>query len=1501
MKQIKILKVSIIFFAVFCLGIFTSKVNADELTGYMGVQEYRESGYGYRIKDRMPPSTGINVWKIVKYPNYINNTNPGTIDYSNNIYCIRAGVGFTANSKFVNYTRNYDMKSQKNTVSNIMKNILSNDGLTNEQITTYIGSQKEDGTYNNDGNYNKLLWIFDNMYVPSSSSSTTERTKLLSSAGIRENLYTTITDDDIEAVQQLVIWYYTNFENSDYHKADFQTIYFGENDNNFQALNDYGNAGLVRQVAMEKLYKYFIINAEANSGYESTNISPITINKDNAFCTEENAKYKFGPYEITKNSNLPYEASFSFNKSGYVLKDENGNVIANLGETVKNLAAGSTLKVYAYIDATNEMEGNFEFSYNLSYTTTDATFITTDENTANSEQPLVNIEKTPHNDPGSVSIPIPKKQFDFSLRKFITAINGQPVDISRVPVYNATNLNKTVNGKLITTADYNHTKAPLSVKIGDTVTYTIRVYNEGELDGYISEITDHLPEWLDFDATDEDNINYGWLIGNNNRTIKTNITAKDTDYTELQSNLYASRGTKGTLLSKYEGDNTLDYIDVKINCIVNDMATDGILITNIADITGMTDEQGVGIDADRDSIPANAPALSGEALQNYTGKDNKLDLSDSDYYYKGQEDDDDFEKLLVVIPKIDLKLVKNITGINGELVTERLQSIDVSKLNVTTSDAVTTATYRMDKTPILVKNGDRVTYRLRIFNEGLVDGYASEITEDIPDGLEYIEDDIINARCGWSNFEYDSNGKIVKISTDNLSRDKETIPGDGSNLLTAFGENDGTKTENDLCYKDVLVTMLVVDESKLETVIRNEACISEDSDRDGNDITDRDSNPHRWVKYEDEEDYDNIILKPFDLVLRKFITAVSNNTDIRPENYLKLPNGKYIREPVVDTSKLNTIENGEAITTAIYNHTKEPVEVKKGDYVVYTFRVYNEGYRDGYAAEIKDHLPEYLEFVDGEFNDTYGWEVSEDGRTVTTTYLSNSLINKAVKNVNPANAENTYTLDYEDVQIMCKVKSTAKYDEKITNIADITVYLDENKNVVFDRDSEINNVVLPSDENLPTYKDNETGSYIPGQQDDDDFEKVIIKSFDLALRKFITGVNTLPVNNRYPSLSYDNEAGKIVYTHTKEPVDVQSKDIVTYTIRVYNEGTTAGYAELVKDNIPDGLVFLPENSTNIEYEWKMYKVLQINEGIEYVEVEDPEEADVIITDYLSEEKETADRQNKIMAFNKDAELSDTNPYYRDVKVAFRVTEPNTSDRIIINYAEIQNDSDDDIDSTPGEWIDKEDDQDIEKIKVRYFDLALKKWVTQAIVTENGKTNIYETGHTGEENPEPVVKVEIQSKKINTVTVKFKYNIKVINEGEIAGYAYELKDYIPEGLKFVPEDNPLWTDLGGGVISTTQLENTLLQPGETATVDVVLTWINGQNNMGLKVNIAEISKDSNDDIDSVPDNKVTGEDDIDDAPVMLAVKTGDFQVYFLLSGIVLITLAGGIILIKKFVL
>ena len=1051
------------------------------------------------------------------------------------------------------------------------------------------------------------------------------------------------------------------------------------------------------------------------------------------------------------------------------------------------------------------------------------------------------------------------KEFDLSLRKFITGVNGTAIT-NREPQVNVTPLK---NGG--TTAIYNHPKTPVSVAIGDLVEYTIRVYNEAEIDGYVEEITDHLPDQLEFVAGNETNTKYGWVVDStNSKIIRTNYLSKAKEASEGANKIKAFDGTK------------LDYKDVKVVCKV--VSTDPMptKITNIADITKFTDGNGNTV-TDRDSqennvnIPSDLPGYKDDEI----GKD----------YVPGQQDDDDFEKLK--IKEFDLALRKFITKLNDEEITSRIPQPDVSKL---ADGTATTATYNHQKTPISVAIGDVVEYTIRVYNEAEVDGYVEEITDHLPDQLEFIAGNEINTKYGWT---VDSNNSKI-IKTKYLSKANETTEGD--NKIKAF---DGTKLD----YKDVKVVCKVVSTDPMPTKITNIADITKFTDGNGNTVTDRDSQennvniPSDLPGYKDDEigkdyvpgqqdddDFEKLKIKEFDLALRKFITKV-NNTEIKS------------RIPQVDTTPL---KNGTG-TTAIYNHSKEPVKVSLGAIVEYTIRVYNEGQVDGYVEEIKDHLPDQLEFVkDNETNKKYGWTVdSTDSKVIKTSYLCKA--NEKVAGENKIPAFDGTTLSYKEVKVACKVVSTDPMPSKITNLADISDFTDGEGNKVTDRDSKEDNVKIPEDR--PGYKDDESKKdYVPGQEDDDDFEKVTLVKFDLSLRKFITAVNNTEITSRIPQVDVtpikDGSSTTAKYDHPKDPVLVSNGNIVTYTIRVFNEGEMDGYASEIKDDMPQGLKFLTDNKTNIEYRWKMLD----KDG---KETENLDEAVSIVTDYLSKEQEKTAGANLLKAF--DGEKLD----YRDVKVAFEVTEPNTSDRILINQAQISKDSDKDgndvtdQDSVPDKWNEGEDDQDIEKVKVQYFDLSLRKWVTQAIVTENGEEKIIESGHKAEDDPEDVVKVDLKKSKINKVTIKFRYKIRVKNEGNIAGYAKELKDYIPNGLKFVPEDNPLWKQIDEKTITTDQTKDILLQPGDTTEVEVVLTWINDSENFGVMDNWAEISKDHNDfnspDIDSTPDNNKKGEDDIDDAPVSVGVQTGQIKTFTTISLAVLVILSSGVVLIKKFVL
>ncbi len=1074
---------------------------------------------------------------------------------------------------------------------------------------------------------------------------------------------------------------------------------------------------------------------------------------------------------------------------------------------------------------------------------------------------------------------IPGKEFDLALRKFITKINETEYD--RVPKTTKEQLDTLNNGKQ--TVEKEHTKEPLIVKTGDRVLYTIRIYNEGEMNGKASKITDYLPVGLKFIQDSQINIDNGWTVSNDGRTVETEKLSE-------------------TIINAFDGT-ILDYKDVQIECevVAVDTGADQIL-KNIAEITGCTDAYGNNV-TDRDSVPGD---LTQDQKQNYNPGESEKGWG----YY----DDDDYEDLKMPGKQFDLSLRKFITQIdekqlvdnNGKYIKEPV--VDITNLKAGTA---TTATYKHQKAPVGVSENSEVIYTIRVYNEGQLDGYVTEITDYLPPELEFVNDEF-NAQYGWT-----SNGRVVKtdITSPNtkLSSNQDTIYATRNNesedkvLLKAF---DGEKLD----YIDVKIKCKVVNVEKLDTIITNIAEITAFTDSNGNVVIDRDStqdsltndnskdqddikddnlpqdsdlpdykgrdtnksiltdSTYHYKGQQDDDDFDKLILQEFDLALRKFITSVDDE---------KVTN----RYPVFTTNK---DENG----NYIYVHTKEPIEVETTDLVEYTIRIYNEGNVAGYAKEVKDNIPNGLEFVpENDTNKEYRWIMLDEqgnetndvskAKYITTDYLSKEQEKDGENIIKGFDQETMGSPEYKDVKVVFKVIAPSTYEGIITNIAEISDDSDENGNPVIDKDSEPNN----NDE----------------KEDDIDVEHIKLSYFDLALRKFITAVNENEITNRYPQFSID-EDGNYIYTHTKEPVEVENGNIVTYTLRIYNEGTKAGYAKQVKDDLPEGLEFLPENEINKEYRWIMLD----EEGNE---TDNLEKAVSISTDYLSKAQETEGRDNLLKPFDAN---SMEEPDYRDIKIAFKVTEPNTSDRILINKAQIADDEDKDgkpvidIDSTPDKWIEGEDDQDIEKVKVKYFDLALRKWVTQAIVIENGKEKVIETGHKAEDDPEEVVKVEIEKSKIDKVVVKFRYKIRVTNEGEIPGYATEISDYIPQGLKFVAADNKNWKEVDGKIV-TNALANTLLKPGESAEVEVLLTWINGASNMGLKVNTAEISKDKNDsdtpDIDSVPNNKKPGEDDIDDAPVILATKTGELinLSYITLGTISLAIIGAGVMLIKKYVL
>lgn len=1414
--------------AIFAFGMLNVS-SAATGSKYLGIKILRESGFGYKALEK-------NVWKIVE-----TNKSGNTYDYDSTIYCLKGGPGFgsgdfgSGNPVVREYTKYFDMKDPDS-----------------------IPGKYQDALPDvNSNTYKALLWLLENVYVPAPANASSDEEReaedyrefLLEQAGLTG---TYLTDDDIDVVQQLAVWHFTN--NDEYDAGDAGNFELWINavsgqDGNYNPLSDEigegGEYGWDRAEDAQTLYKYFIDTAKEKApDYIVKKASqPFEIAKLTQTVRNEGNNYIIGPFRIDRISDTEgtLEGKFrnSEGKLNPTLQDENGSKFNSLKETVGK-------DFYIVLPNTTDIsEINFEI--NGVYFDTDVTYWSV-EGAPAEDQPVAIVERTKKDYSDETRFTHQEKNFDLALRKYISAINGVEPSTSRVPQISDKTLLDLKDGK-ITTAEKVHPKNPLTVKTGDSVIYTIRVYNEGDVDGIVTEITDYLPDGLKLKESSSINTENGWTT-TDGKTVTTDKL-------------------KGKIIPAFDGT-TLGYLDVQIECEVTAKVADiDTKLKNVAEITGATDSEGTDM-TDRDSTPDNVDVPG--------------------YGETSQEDDDDFEDLVILGQYFDLAMRKFIVQVNNSEFKDsngKYLREPVADLTSLISGDSTTATYNHPKKPVEVVVGDEIIYTLRVYNEGQIDGYVNEITDYLPANLEFVNDEF-NAKYGWKIGE---DGRTV--TTDITSPDTEysasrdTIyanrkSGSDKVILEAF---DGTNLD----YIDVKIKVKVKESAKPDEKLTNIAEITEFADSNKEKITDRDSTKdnvtlpsdstlpnykdeeiNRGDAYipgqEDDDDFEKVVIQKFDLALRKFITGVNDKVITDREPVFSIEDGKYI-----------------------YTHPKNPVEVATGDTVIYTLRIYNEGDIAGYAEEVKDDVPEGLEFLpENTTNINYRWvmyneagEVTEnpaEAVSIRTDYLS-KVQGEATGRDNLIEAFDPETMnepDYKEVKIAFKVTIPNTSDRIIINTAEISEDSDEDGNPIEDIDS------TPDND-----KDGE---------DDIDIERVKVKYFDLALRKFITGVNDDQITNRVPIVNYKD--GKFTYTHPKDPVEVANGDTVIYTLRIYNEGNQPGYAEEVKDDLPEGLEFLPENSINTEYRWVMY-----NESGEVTE--NVAEAVSIRTDYLSKvQGESTGRDNLLKGFDS---KTMTEPDHKDLKIAFKVTEPNTSDRIIINTAEISEDGNEngesveDIDSTPDNNKDGEDDIDIEKIKVSYFDLALRKIVSKVTMKYDGKTYVDETGHKFEDDPEEVVKVELGSKKIKA-EIKFTYQIRITNEGNKAGYAYEIKDYVPKGLEFIPEDNEKWKlSEDGKTITTDQLKDTLLEPGDSAIIEVTFKWINGEDNLGIKTNWAEISKDSDDDIDSTPDNFEKGEDDIDEAEVVLSIVTGVGGHYIGVIAGVVILLGVGIVLIKRFVL
>lgn len=219
----------------------------------------------------------------------------------------------------VTYTETYNLKTDATAVMNY--------------YNTTIG-------YNiQNPEYNAILWIIDNVYLPEHKDATQMKDTLVRKVlkfdggnNVSEEQLKNLTDDDIEFVQQMALWYFTNHDdNGGQNSLSLVDTYVLSNATkiNEEDLTE------DKQRAIDSLYNYFIKNAQAHvtdygigASRDFTNVKPqINVNESTKTVTSDAAFKVIGPFSISKqDGNVDYEVTFE-------VKDKNGKVIPEKMET----------------------------------------------------------------------------------------------------------------------------------------------------------------------------------------------------------------------------------------------------------------------------------------------------------------------------------------------------------------------------------------------------------------------------------------------------------------------------------------------------------------------------------------------------------------------------------------------------------------------------------------------------------------------------------------------------------------------------------------------------------------------------------------------------------------------------------------------------------------------------------------------------------------------------------------------------------------------------------------------------------------------------------------------------------------------------------------------------------------------------------------------------------------------------------------------------------------
>ena len=477
-------------------------------------------------------------------------------------------------------------------------------------------------------------------------------------------------------------------------------------------------------------------------------------------------------------------------------------------------------------------------------------------------------------------------------------------------------------------------------KVGDTLTYTIALTNNGNADGTVT-VTDEIPTGTTLVA---DSITANGSYNEENKTITwTDVKVEAGKTAEVSFKAIINSDTKTSVTNKavIDGNKPTEEVETRIANItgaksvdkstakVGDTLTYTITLTNSGNADGtvtVTDE-----------IPTGT-RIKDENTTGYNKETNTMTWSNVEVK-AGKS----VELTLEVVVKDDTTdTVKNVAKIDNKEIPEKPE----------TKVANITGTKTVDKTE--AKVGDTLTYTITLTNNGNADGTVT-VTDEIPAGTTLVEKSITNngvesnGTITWTDVEVKA-GDTVEVSF------KVTINSDTKTSVTNKAVIDGNKPTEEVETRIANITgAKSVDKStaKVGDTLTYTITLTNSGNADGTvTVTDeiptgtriKDENTTGYNKETNTMTWSNVEVKAGKSVELTLEVVVKDDTTDTVKNVAKIDNKEIPEKPETKVANITGTK------------TVDQTEAKVGDTLTYTITLTNSGNGDG-KVTVTDEIP----------------------------------------------------------------------------------------------------------------------------------------------------------------------------------------------------------------------------------------------------------------------------------------------------------------------------------------------------------------------------------------------------------------------------------------------------------------------------------------------------------------------------------------------------------------